>query len=245
MAISSYPRTIVNGTSDSSNNNSGVGLMLWDVATQSYIAATPSTFSGGGGGGGGNIYDSVGSPILCDDPTNGILKVAVHNSGGGNVAVSTSTLQNTLNTLVTDTNILLTALNSNVSTSGGQATLNGLVSTSALQTSLNSLISTLNALTITSTNNNSASTNGGVLIDSFGSVTLTTSYVALSSITCKYVTLVNLSTNAKLTYNILNSGANLTLEAGYSVRVNCSNASRIYVAQTTGEGNTLQYIITA
>lgn len=51
MAISSYPRTIKNGQIASNGDaNSGTGLMLWDSATNTYIAATPSTFSAGGGG---------------------------------------------------------------------------------------------------------------------------------------------------------------------------------------------------
>jgi len=51
MAISSYPRTIKNGQIASNGNaNSGTGLMLWDSATNTYIAATPSTFAGAAGG---------------------------------------------------------------------------------------------------------------------------------------------------------------------------------------------------
>jgi hypothetical protein len=51
MSITAYPRTIVKGqVAANGNANSGVGLMLWDSATGTYIAATPSTFSAGGGG---------------------------------------------------------------------------------------------------------------------------------------------------------------------------------------------------
>jgi hypothetical protein len=86
------------------------------------------------------------------------------------------------------------------------------------------------------------STNGGVLLDTFATQVLTTSFVALPNNICKYVTLINLTTNAKFTYRIM--GIVLTLEAGYSVRLNVLNASSIGIAQTTGEGNTAQIIIT-
>lgn len=168
MAISSYPRTIKNGQIASNGNaNSGTGLMLWDSATNTYIAATPSTFAGGAGG----------------------------------------------------------------ATAALQTTLNALVSTKANQ------ISDAAAL--------AAGTNGGILIDTFATQVLTTSMTALStSQACKTVTLINLSTNVKFTYSI-SGGTALTLEAGYSVRLNVANSSSIQIQQSTGEGNTAQIIITA
>ena len=155
MSIASYPRTIQNGQIASNGNaNAGTGLMLWDSATNTYIAATPSTFGGAGSGG----------------------------------------------------------------------------ATAANQTSQ-----------ITSQN---AQTNGGILIDKFYTQNLTTSYNSIPYILCKYVTLINLSTNNPFTYQVYGSSANLTLEAGYSVRINVTQSSYVAIAQTTGEGQVCQIIVT-
>lgn len=175
MAISSYPRTIQNGQiATNGNANAGTGLMLWDSATNTYIAATPSTFGGGGAGS------------------------------------ATSANQDTQITEAQSSNTYLIAIQNYTEEIRNSAT-NG--------------------------------TNSNVLIDTFATQTLTASNVALSSATCKYVTLINLSTNAKFTYRI-GTGTSLTLEAGYSVRINIDNASSIQIAQSTGEGNIAQYIIT-
>jgi hypothetical protein len=161
MAIASYPRTIQNGqTATNGNANAGTGLMLWDSATNSYIAATPATFTGGGGGD------------------------------------ATAANQSTQIAEASSTNAILTN-----------------------------------------------STNNGVLVDTFATQVLTNSNVALTAVACKYVTLINLSTNAKFTYRV--GGIVLTLEAGYSVRINTSNSSNIAIAQSTGEGQTAQIIITS
>lgn len=89
----------------------------------------------------------------------------------------------------------------------------------------------------------STSTNGGILIDTFGTQANTTISVALGAIVCKYVTLINLSVNtAAMTYTL--GGTDLTLEKGYSVRVNTLNASNISIKQTGGEAETMQYIVT-
>jgi hypothetical protein len=176
MAISSYPRTIQNGQPATNGSaNSGVGLMLFDSATNQYIAATPSTFAGGG--------------------------------GGGDATAANQTTQISLATL----------LNSNVANEGNQTI---------------------------QINNQLAATNGGVLLDTFATQTLTSSFVALASVTCKSVTLINLSTNAKFSYRQA-AGGILTLEAGYSVRINVARSQDILIAQTTGEGQTAQIIITA
>jgi hypothetical protein len=169
MAISSYPRTIKNGQIASNGDaNSGTGLMLWDSATNSYIAATPATFGAAAGG----------------------------------------------------------------ATAALQTTLNALVSTKALQ------ISQAAAL--------AAETNGGILVDTFATQSLTVSMTALAvSQACKSVTLINLSTNAKFTYTIGTSGAILTLEGGYSVKINIASSNNIQIAQTTGEGQIAQIIITS
>jgi hypothetical protein len=49
MAITSYPRVTINGTSPSQNPPNGQGLMLLNPSTGLYEPATASTFSGGGG----------------------------------------------------------------------------------------------------------------------------------------------------------------------------------------------------
>jgi hypothetical protein len=169
MAISSYPRTIKNGQIASNGDaNAGTGLMLWDSATNTYIAATPATFGGAAAGG---------------------------------------------------------------ATAALQTTLNNIVSTKALQTSQAAALA--------------AETNGGILVDTFSTQILTTSMVALStSQACKTVTLINLSTNAKLTYCI-SGGTALSLEAGYSVKINVGNSSNVQIRQSTGEGQTCEIIITA
>ena len=168
MAISSYPRTIQNGQIASNGNaNAGTGLMLWDSATNTYIAATPSTFTGAAGG----------------------------------------------------------------ATAALQTTLNALVSTKANQ------ISDAAAL--------AAATNGGVLTDTLATQTLSVTMTALTtSQACKTVTLINLSTNAKLTYCI-SGGTALSLEAGYSVKINVANSSNVQIRQSTGENQTCEIIITS
>jgi hypothetical protein len=121
--------------------------------------------------------------------------------------------------------------------------------TAANQTSQINLATTLNGSVATAANQTSqttalnAQTNGGVLADTFRTQTLTASYVALTAATCKYVTLINLSTNANFTIRL---GATiLTLEKGYSMKINVANASSILIAQTTGEGQIAQIIVTA
>jgi hypothetical protein len=99
-------------------------------------------------------------------------------------------------------------------------------------------------LATTANNNFTASTNNGVLTDILGSRTLSGSFVQLPSQICKYVTLVNLSTNVFWEFNINNTGANFRIEAGYSVRVNVNNANLIFIRQATGEAQTAQYIVT-
>jgi len=169
MAISSYPRTIKNGQIASNGDaNAGTGLMLWDSATNTYIAATPATFGGAAAGG----------------------------------------------------------------------------ATAALQTALNNLVST-KANQVSQAAALAGATNGGVLSDDFASQVLTTSFANLTAaVVCKAVTLINLSTNAKFTYD-LNGGVALTLEPGYSVKINTSNSGNVRIRQSTGEGQTCEIIITS
>lgn len=171
MAISSYPRTIQNGQiATNGNANAGTGLMLWDSATNTYIAATPSTFSGGGGGA---------------TAANQATQIAIENT----------------------------------------------LSTKALQTSQAAALA--------------AETNGGVLTDNCYNITLATGANNLTGTSCKYVTLINASTNAKMQFNTSTSPNFINLEAGYSVRINVTNAGNVSVKQTTGENNVLDYIITS
>lgn len=151
MAITSYPRTTVQGTSKTQNPQNGISLMLFNPSTNLYEAADTITFAGGS-------------------------------------------------------------------------------ATSSLQTDqINDFL---------------ASTNGGILLDVGGSQSCTTGFVALNqTLDCKYVTLINLSTNKSFTYRI-NGGTELTLENGYSVRINVSESNRIEIRQTTGEANRCEFIIT-
>lgn len=88
------------------------------------------------------------------------------------------------------------------------------------------------------------STNGGILQDSFYTQSLTASFTALIGGDSKTVVLINLSTNNSIFYN-LNGGTQLTLEAGYSVKINTTTPTNIQVKQTADTGQSLQYIVTA
>lgn len=169
MAISSYPRTIKNGQIASNGDaNSGTGLMLFDSATNTYIAATPATFGGAAAGG----------------------------------------------------------------------------ATAALQTALNNLVST-KANQIADAAALAAATNGGLLVDTLANQVLSVTMTALTTIqACKTVTLINISTNAKMTYCI-SGGTALSLEAGYSVKLNTASSGNVQIRQSTGENQTCEIIITA
>lgn len=91
--------------------------------------------------------------------------------------------------------------------------------------------------------NFAAGTNSGVLLDRFYDIALTSSYQALTSDVCKSVVLINLSTNNNVFYRLA-GGAVLTLEAGYSVKINIADSGGISVRQSTEAGQTLQYIVT-
>lgn len=151
MAITSYPRTTVQGTSKNQNPQNGISLMLFNPSTNLYEAADTVTFPGGSA----------------------------------------------------------TAANQ--------------------QTQITDFID---------------STNNGILVDILGRQNLTNNFVVLNqSLTCKYVTLINLSTNANYTFDI-DAGVELTLEAGYSVRLNVTASSKIRIKQSTGEAQIAQFIIT-
>jgi hypothetical protein len=151
MAITSYPRTTVQGTSKNQNPQNGISLMLFNPSTNLYEAADTITFAGGS-------------------------------------------------------------------------------ATSALQTDqINDFLN---------------STNGGILEDTPGTQNCTASFAPISTaVNCKYVTLINLSTNKPFTYRVT-GGTEMTLENGYSVRINIAQSNRLEIRQTTGEGNRCEFIIT-
>ena len=80
--------------------------------------------------------------------------------------------------------------------------------------------------------------------DSFYLVNVTATYTALPSATCKYITLINLTTNTgSILYRNPIGGGILTLEVGYSVRINTTNPSNIQVSSTPN--TTLNLIVTS
>jgi hypothetical protein len=89
-----------------------------------------------------------------------------------------------------------------------------------------------------------ASTNGGVLIDLFGTIVLTTTFETLAINTCKSVTLINLSTNNNVLYKLVSIADIFILEPGYSVKINTFESNSIEVKQATSTGQVLQYIVT-
>jgi hypothetical protein len=195
MSIASYPRTIQNGQIASNGNaNSGTGLMLWDSETNTYIAATPSTFAG---------------------------------ISGGATAANQTTQIGYESTIATNTTTIAT----NGATAANQTSLNGLVATATGQTTQTAALN--------------AQTNGGVLSDTCYNIVLSNSSTGLTGVACKYVTLINSSSNAKVQYQTVGSSVFLNLEAGYSVKLNINNGGSIFVKQTTGENQTLEYIITS
>lgn len=85
---------------------------------------------------------------------------------------------------------------------------------------------------------------GGILTDVSYSETCTSSFAALPSAASKKITLINPSTNtAAIEVKVGTGGVALPLEAGYSLIANVSNANRIQIAQSGGEGEELYYII--
>jgi hypothetical protein len=89
-----------------------------------------------------------------------------------------------------------------------------------------------------------ASTNGGILLDTPGTQNCTATFAPINvTVNCKYVTLINLSTNKPFTYRVT-GGTEMTLENGYSVRINIAQSNRLEIRQTTGEGNRCEFIIT-
>ena len=90
-----------------------------------------------------------------------------------------------------------------------------------------------------------ASTNNGLLTDEFYTQALTAVLVALPVRNAKTVTLINLSTNNSVLYKTNTTAAVLTLEAGYSVKINTNSANNISVRQTSDTGQSIQIIVTA
>ncbi len=67
---------------------------------------------------------------------------------------------------------------------------------------------------------------------------------ALPSAPCIGVTLINVSTNTEPFDIVVNSGASIKLEVGYSMYVNIRNANSIQVSQASAAEN-LMYIVSA
>lgn len=89
-----------------------------------------------------------------------------------------------------------------------------------------------------------AGTNSGVLTDEFYTQALTAVLANLPVRSAKTVTLINLSTNNSILYKLSATAAVLTLEAGYSVKINTNSANNISVRQASDTGQILQYIVT-
>lgn len=104
--------------------------------------------------------------------------------------------------------------------------------TSAILAALASLLSAI-----------TGGSNSGTLTDTSAAATLTGSLAPLPSAACKYITLINLSTNTSNINYTINGGTTNNLEPGYSLRANVSNANLIEVSQSAGEQ--LEYTITA
>lgn len=87
--------------------------------------------------------------------------------------------------------------------------------------------------------------NGGILNDTTFKVIAGASLTPLASLGCKSVTLIALTSNASNINYVVNSGVGdtLTLEPGYSVKVNVINADIIEVSSGSGTEE-LQYIVT-
>jgi hypothetical protein len=73
---------------------------------------------------------------------------------------------------------------------------------------------------------------------------LTTGFEALVDFPCKYVTLINKTTNASVIFCI-DDGDEIELEAGYSIKLNVSNAQLIKVKTNDIVVQDIQTIITA
>jgi len=101
MALGSYPRVTVQGTSNTNNPQNGYGLMIFNSTSGQYEAATASTF--GGGGGGDATAANQATQITEAQQTNTLLTLM---SNGANL----NDLLMVLNTIVNE----LVALNSSV-----------------------------------------------------------------------------------------------------------------------------------
>jgi len=82
------------------------------------------------------------------------------------------------------------------------------------------------------------------LTDTSAAQALTGSNTALTTATCKKVTLYNLSTNTASIIITINGGVEIPIEAGYSVICNVSNANLITVKSSAG-GENVNYIVSA
>jgi len=151
---------------------------------------------------------------------------------------------NALMVLNPSTNLYEAATAATFAGGGGSATAANQTSQIALETSLNALVST-KANQISDAAALANSTNGGVLVDTLTNQVLSVTMTALTTIqACKTVTLINISTNAKMTYCI-SGGTALSLEAGYSVKLNTNSSGNVQIRQSTGENQTCEIIITA
>ena len=120
MAIGSYPRVTVQGTSNAQNPQNGYGLMIFNSTTGKYEAATAATFGGGGGGG-----DATAANQTTQIGLENTIAVRLLDGTSGFTAAellsSIANLLNATNTLITGSNtdlgkILneLVALNSSI-----------------------------------------------------------------------------------------------------------------------------------
>src|SRR6478735_1090792 len=95
MSITSYPRTTAQGTGNGKNIQSGYGVMLFDTATQKYVAATAATFGGvaTGTATAANQVNQIGLETQIADALNGTISgnSALIDSGSQESSLQTST----------------------------------------------------------------------------------------------------------------------------------------------------------
>ena len=101
MPISSYPRVTVQGTGTAQNTQNGSALMVVNPSTGKYEAATAATFGGGGGG----------DATAANQTTQISLATTLNsNTTGLATASGQSTIQATLNNMLTELTAILNKL---------------------------------------------------------------------------------------------------------------------------------------
>jgi hypothetical protein len=117
-------------------------------------------------------------------------------------------------------------------------TLNGLVSTKANQTTqINQIIALATSL--------ATATNGGLLQDIFGNISVNNTFQQLPNIPCKYVTIINSQFNFTNVILKKNLAAEILLETGYSIRINLTNTNQIEIKSSNENAFSVNYIVTA